>query len=311
MKPIFPVGMRWFLRRIYAKGILERSSDIWPIDRAAGTQPEGWSGWPQRKKFCLVLTHDVETEEGLANVRPLAEMEMEMGLRSSFNFVPQGAYQVTADLRDWLEQRGFEVGVHDLKHDGHLFASRKRFRENARLINHYLKDWNSKGFRTGFMLHELEWMHDLNIQYDASCFDTDPFEPQPDGCMTIFPFLIKGDRDGIPHSYVELPYTLAQDSTLFLLLQEKTIGIWRRKLDWIAAKGGMVLLNTHPDYMEFGKKKRKYAYSARLYKEILQYVISGYRGEYWHALPKEVAAWSARNEVQYDSVDTVEVPRWG
>ena len=51
--------------------------------------------------------------------------------------------------------------------------------------------------------------------------------------------------------YVELPYTLPQDSTLFLLLREKTNGIWKTKLDWIAQHGGMALLNTHPDYMRF------------------------------------------------------------
>ena len=58
--------------------------------------------------------------------------------------------------------------------------------------------------------------------------------------------------DAINHArsgYVELPYTLPQDSTLFLLLCEKTTDIWRRKLDWIAAHGGMALIDTHPDYM--------------------------------------------------------------
>ena len=30
----------------------------------------------------------------------------------------------------------------------------------------------------------------LNIAYDASTFDTDPFEPQPDGVNTIFPFWV-------------------------------------------------------------------------------------------------------------------------
>ena len=39
--------------------------DIWPIDKNAGKPPEGWTGWPDGKKFALVLTHDVETAEGL------------------------------------------------------------------------------------------------------------------------------------------------------------------------------------------------------------------------------------------------------
>lgn len=44
------------------------------------------------------------------------------------------------------------------------------------------------GFRSGFMLRQLDWLHDLNVLYDTSTFDTDPFEPQPEGSRTIFPF---------------------------------------------------------------------------------------------------------------------------
>jgi hypothetical protein len=31
------------------------------------------------------------------------------------------------------------------------------------------------------MYHDPEMLHQLDIEYDASTFDTDPFEPQPDG----------------------------------------------------------------------------------------------------------------------------------
>ena len=37
--------------------------------------PEGWSGWPDGKKFALVLTHDVETTKGLDKCYQLAEIE--------------------------------------------------------------------------------------------------------------------------------------------------------------------------------------------------------------------------------------------
>jgi hypothetical protein len=79
------------------------------------------------------------------------------------------------------------------------------------------------------MIRNLEWIHDLNIEYDASTFDTDPFEPQPEGVTTIFPFWIRGNGD--QNGYVELPYTLSQDFTLFILMGEKSREIWKRKLD--------------------------------------------------------------------------------
>ena len=118
------------------------------------------------------------------------ELEMELGFRSSFNFIPEGNYRVPPALRDDLTRNGFEVGVHDLRHDGRLFRSVAEFQSRAMRINQYLRDWNAVGFRSGFMLHNLDWLHDLEIEYDMSTFDTDPFEPQPDGRNTIFPFWV-------------------------------------------------------------------------------------------------------------------------
>src|SRR5262249_41363433 len=131
---------------------------------------------------------------GLAKCRQLMELEMKLGFRSSFNFVPEGDYQVPRVLIDELKANGFEVGVHDLHHDGKLYHSRKQFVQDSALINHYLNDWGAVGFRSGFMLHNLHWLHDLDIAYDASTFDTDPFEPQPDGVSTIFPFWVANGK---------------------------------------------------------------------------------------------------------------------
>jgi hypothetical protein len=118
---------------------------------------------------------------------------------------------------------GFEVGVHGLLHDGKLFSSKQVFDGRAGRINHYLREWGAYGFRAPAMHHNLDWIGDLEIAYDMSTFDTDPFEPQSDGVGTIFPFLVQTPR----RSYVELPYTLAQDFTLFVLLNFKDIGLWQ------------------------------------------------------------------------------------
>jgi hypothetical protein len=271
--------------------------------------PENWPGWPKDKRFALVLTHDVESKAGLRKCRSLMQLEMDLGFRSSFNFVPEGDYRVPAELREELAAAGFEVGIHDLKHDGRLYRSRREFSQKAARINHYLAEWGAVGFRSAFMLRKLDWLHELGIGYDASTFDTDPFEPQPEGCQTIFPFWVPrrtGDctnhqqptRNSSGRGYVELPYTLPQDSTLFLLLCEKTIEIWRRKLDWIAEHGGMVLIDTHPDYMALeGSSQKAGEYPIGFYKELLHYIRSRYAGEYWPALPKQVAAYLLQSTV--------------
>jgi hypothetical protein len=213
-------------------------------------------------------------------------LERGLGFRSSFNFVPK-RYDVSPDLRKHLTDNGFEVGVHGLYHDGKYYRSREIFEERAEQINRYLSQWEAVGFRSPSMQHNLEWIHDLNIEYDASTFDTDPFEPQPDGVSTIFPFFVQhGPKD---RGYVELPYTLPQDFTLFVLLRETTIDVWKRKLDWIVKHGGMALVNTHPDYMSFRGSRRLGEYPVDYYLEFLQHVMNTYEGRYWHALPRNIA----------------------
>ena len=299
LKPYLPWRVRMGMRRLLARRLRRTTTDIWPIDPAASRPPSGWPGWPEGKKFAVVLTHDVEGPEGLARCRELAGREQSLGFRSSFNFIPEGTYSVGAELRAWLVAQGFEVGVHDLQHDGRLFTSKPDFSRKAGRINHYLREWQAEGFRAGFMLRNLEWLHQLDIRYDCSTFDTDPFEPQPEAAGTIFPFwkAPAATNGSVPaahpaNGYVELPYTLPQDSTLFLLHQESTNDIWRDKLDWIASHGGMALLNVHPDYLHFGGKAQTGGRSvADHYFDLLDYINRRHAGAYWHALPRQVAAF--------------------
>jgi hypothetical protein len=133
-------------------------------------------------------------------------------------------------------------------------------------------------------------MQALDMQYDSSFFDTDPYEPMPGGVMSIWPFFIG--------HFVELPNTLPQDSTLFIMMGLTTIDIWKHKLDWIVNNNRMALINVHPDYIDFSGggicKVSRRTYPLRLYTELLDYVKE--KTNCWHALPGEVAAyWRRRN----------------
>ena len=290
IKPLIPAGLRLGVRRWLARRQLPNVRQFWPMAPGSEHPPENWHGWPEAKKFALVLTHDVEGQAGLDKCRRLMAIEQSLGFRSSFNFIPEGKYRVAPELRAELGATGFEVGVHDLKHDGRLYRNREHFRQNAARINHYLKDWNASGFRSGFMLHNLSWLHDLNLQYDASTFDTDPFEPQPDSRNTIFPFWVSNGNGG----YAELPYTLPQDSTLFLLLQESDPKIWIQKLDWIANHGGMALLNVHPDYIHFpGDRPGPRTFPVEHYVQLLKHLQDHHARSYWHPLARDMARFVA------------------
>jgi hypothetical protein len=286
IKPFLPRGLQLFLRRLIVRRKIKLYSNVWPISKSSSKPPANWEGWPKRKKFALVLTHDVEFREGHDKCTTLMNLEKKLGFVSSFNFVPE-RYKVDSKLREILVGNGFEVGVHGLYHDGKLFQSKSIFLKRAKKINCYLKKWQAVGFRAPSMHHNLEWIRELDLEYDLSTFDTDPFEPQSDGVNTIFPFWVNGD--GHNKGYVELPYTLVQDFTLLILMKQRDIELWKRKLDWIADNNGMALLNVHPDYINFENKFTTQEFPLLLYEELLNYINDRYEDQYWHALPKEVA----------------------
>lgn len=286
-KPIIPRRVQILLRRIIVQYRAKRFQHIWPIDPQAGKLPPQWPGWPNGRKFALVLSHDVDTQKGHDQCQKLADIEIEMGFRSAFNFVPE-RYKVSDKLRVELTTAGFEICVHGLKHDGKLFRSYREFKRRAKFINQYIAAWNVKGFTSPSMHHNLNWMHHLDISHCTSTFDTDPFEPQPDGVGTIFPFWVNNHEAG--KGYVEIPYTLPQDFTLFILMGERSNAIWKTKLDWIAQKGGMAFLNCHPDYMNFnGGPLGREEYPVELYVNFLRYLKERYGDCYYHARPLEIA----------------------
>jgi hypothetical protein len=234
--------------------------------------------WPEGARFSFVLTHDVETRDGLRKISKIADLEEQLGLRSSWNFVPY-KYKVDEGLVRDLQSRSFEIGVHGYNHDGKLYSSKKVFHRRVPGINAALVKYGAVGFRSPMVHRNLEWLQQLNIEYDASCFDIDPFQPMPGGVGTIWPF--------VAGKFIELPYTLPQDHTLFVALNERDARIWTKKRDFLIQHDGMVLMLTHPDYLTT-------SHHLDLYRAFLTetHSIPGC----WHALPNQVAAWWRQRE---------------
>jgi hypothetical protein len=229
--------------------------------------------WPQGQRMAFVLTHDVETADGQGRVAELADLDAAHGFRSSFNFVPE-RYPLDLGLIAELRRRGFEIGVHGLTHDGNLFRSYREFMRRAPRINQHIRTLGARGFRAPLMHRNPLWMQALEIEYDLSFFDTDPFEPIPGGTMSLWPFQLG--------RFIELPYTLVQDYTLTAVLKETTPRLWLEKVDVIEHYGGMALVNTHPDYLNDGTTRQVYT----AFLEAMQA-----RAEVWNPLPAELAQW--------------------
>lgn len=289
LKPLIPKMVGRKLRQVYRHVQETESEFYWPIDNRYVDflwEVLAWvlknnpnqeyfikPLWPDNQRFGFVLTHDVETEKGLKYVRKLADIEEGLGFRSSFNFVLED-YTTDPQLIMELRQRGFEVGVHGLKHDGCLFNAKESFDRDASCINDYLLSLEACGFRSPLTHRNPEWMQSLFIEYDLSFFDTDPFEPIPGGTMSIWPFFIG--------HFVELPYTLAQDCTLINVLGHTSPRLWLEKISFIKENYGLALVNTHPDYLLNPD-------NLRIYVDFLEEMIN--KSGYWHALPRDVARW--------------------
>jgi peptidoglycan/xylan/chitin deacetylase (PgdA/CDA1 family) len=296
LKPLIPRRAQIALRRSMARRLRRRHSvqgsfPRWPIEpvlverheaelrerlRASGGQRLPFLGfWPGGHRFAYVLTHDVESPRGLERVEPLLEVEARRGMVSAW-FLVADDYPVDPALREAIRAAGGEIGLHGLHHDGRLFESRERFERQLPEIHRYLLEWQVEGFRSPAAHRHAAWMPELRARYDSSFHDTDPFDAQPGGCCSILPYFL-GDL-------VELPITLPHDFTLFEILREPSIRIWREKASWIAERGGLVNVLVHPDYLT--------AKRLRQYEELLDFLASLEGG--WHALPRDVAHWWRR-----------------
>jgi hypothetical protein len=289
LKPVIPRWLQLFLRRRYVGHQEVAKFPAWPIEtrivdlmqaavqRATRLAKDdgllGIAPWPDGHSFAFCITHDVEWDAGLRRAPDLREVELRAGMRSSWNLVPE-RYPIDWTIVDGLRSSGGEIGIHGLKHDGQLFRSHALFRSRLARIESYAREWQAVGFRSPSCLRNAEWMQAMNFEYDLSFPDTDPYEPQPGGCCSVWPFFLG--------SMVELPLTMPQDHTLYEILGHDNLQLWHQKADWIARVGGLVLINVHPDYITTDRRLMQY-------EEFLLHMRE--QPGMWHALPRDIARW--------------------
>lgn len=294
LKPLLPRRLQLALRRAYAPIQARRVFPAWPMEpvlverrddelrRRLAQTADGRlpmvNFWPDGHRHAVILTHDVEGPAGIANIARVREVERRHGFVSSWNFVAEW-YPIPEGLFDALRGEGCEIGLHGIRHDGRLFASRADFESNLPAIRRYVGEWEAAGFRSPATHRNADWIAELPVLYDSSFPDTDPFEPQSGGCCSIFPFLF-GD-------VVELPITLVQDHTLWEILREPGIEAWTSKCEWIMRQHGLINVIVHPDYVCDPDR-------LELYDRFLSFLAAEPRG--WHALPRDVAHWWRQRE---------------
>jgi len=292
LRSFMPKALQIWLRRRYAPFQARSTFPRWPaesglhdfwdflyslLESVLGAPVPRIAAWPNGASWALVLTHDVETASGLSAIDPVIEVEKSCGFRSSWNFVPDRDYQVSEDGIRALVSDGFEVGVHGLHHDGRDLESLETVRERLPGMREAAFRWKAIGFRSPATQRAWDLMPLLGFEYDSSYPDTDPFEPQGGGCCTWLPFF-NGEM-------VELPATMTQDHTLFVILRRRDERVWVKKAHFLRSRGGMALMVTHPDYLT--ERPRLDAYSRFLQRFARDAAV-------WKALPGEVSTWWRR-----------------
>jgi hypothetical protein len=293
VRPILPVAVRKHLQKVRLRNWDKLSFPKWPVDRTVDELLENllltsmrahsldslpfiWF-WPDGASSCAVMTHDVETALGRDFCSQLMDMNDSFQIKSSFQVVPEKRYSVSPAYIDSIKRRGFEVAVQDLNHDGHLFRERKEFLSRAAKINSYRHQYGAEGFRAAVLYRNQDWYDKLDFAYDMSVPNVAHLDPQRGGCCTVMPYFI-GD-------ILELPVTTTQDYSLFHILNDHSLDLWKQQAELIMQKHGLMNFIIHPDYIMETEEKNTY-------RALLAYLADLRRDKnVWIPLPLEVNRW--------------------
>ena len=293
LRPLIPTALRRTLQRLYMRGWKRVAFPRWPIDdtvdgiverllllcaRSQGIErvPFIWF-WPDGAPSCAIVTHDIETSDGLDRCGWLMDIDEKAGIRSSFQIVPEDRYSVSAAFLDAIRTRGFEINVHDLNHDGRLFSSHEEFLRRVKKINAYARAFGARGFRSGSLYRHADWYDALEVAYDMSIPNAGHLEIQRGGCCTVMPYFIG--------NVVELPLTTTQDYTLFHILNDFSNDVWKNQIESIMSRHGLVSLIVHPDYQTDDRARRAYSTLLDQLARLRE------AGRCWLGLPGDVERW--------------------
>jgi len=301
LRAFMPVRIRRHLQRAYFKDWQNLPFPRWPVDvtvdclheaflrltmRAQGRDrvPFIWF-WPEGASGCLILTHDVETAAGRDFAPSLMDIDISHGFRASFQVVPEERYEVPDSFVREIRSRGFEFNIHDLNHDGRLFREKTEFLRHANRINEYVKRYDARGFRAGAMYRNQDWYDAFEFSYDMSVPNVAHLEPQRGGCCTVMPYFVG--------RILEIPLTTSQDYSIFHILNDYSIELWKKQIDLILRKNGLVSFITHPDYLIERRSRGVYESLLAYLREFVQ------RRGLWETVPGEVDRWwRARSEMK-------------
>jgi len=216
----------------------------WPLDLSADVAAD-LACLPRItfERTPVLVTHDIDSPEGLRNLRDMFLPLEEAAGAHSANYIVPCAWPVDEGLARETTARGHEIGTHGYDHANrtpfsHALERRTRLQAGQRFAHAH----GGVGYRAPSLLRTAALIEDLRplYRYDSSIPTSGGAFPVPNnGCASARPW-----RFG---QLWELPLSMPRDGSLrFLGHAPAEIGaLWRETALRIARSGGIVCLLTH------------------------------------------------------------------
>jgi peptidoglycan/xylan/chitin deacetylase (PgdA/CDA1 family) len=219
----------------------------WPIDLSTDVLDDlrqaPTSTLPSTGRAPVVLTHDIDSPEGLQNlVARFLPLEEAVGARSTSYIVPC-AWRLDDALIAEVVARGHGIGVHGYDHSNTTaFAAPSVRAQRLDGTRAFAERYAAAGYRAPSLLRTRALLRDLGgrYRYDSSIPTAGGLFPIPNnGCATARPFLVE--------DIAELPVTMPRDGTLRFLgySPDEIVRLWIECADLVWRSRGVVVLLTH------------------------------------------------------------------
>ncbi|MGA2735613.1 MAG: hypothetical protein ABSG35_23845 [Syntrophobacteraceae bacterium] len=258
------------------------SFPMWPLDLSADLLSDLAQG--PVSPFAdgptpVILTHDLDSKEGLDGLVERFLPIEEGFVARSVNFVVPRAYMIDHRKLDGLVARGCILGIHGYDHSCRTpFCSEADCRARLSAAGELIDIYGIRGYRapsllrTPLLLRELAFLYD----YDSSIPTSGGLFPVPNnGCASARPFRCQG--------IVEIPLSMPRDGSLLFLGYSAALILetWFACANAISKSGGVVVLLTHCEKRFSGNSAM-----LKIYSQFLEFISTS--EQFFFATPEEV-----------------------
>ncbi len=265
-----------FVRKIVARAIGRgRSRDIgkwaafpsFPLDLCVDALSDVFClPYEKLRPTPVLLTHDIDSPEGLKNLPQILKEEETVGARST-NFIVPCSWRIDHGILSDAQNRGHEIGIHGFDHSNKTaFMDISSINRRIDKMRNFIEKYGVSGYRAPSLLRTQNLLRALSgvFRYDSSIPTSGGLFPVPNnGCASARLFQVEG--------ILEIPLTMPRDGTLLFLgyTPHKIQDLWMHCADIIGSSGGIVVLLTHCEKRFSGSNEMIEAY-----KNVLQHFKS-------------------------------------